>query len=168
MDITDAVDVSGQEKEYHDHFYVVAAAFDPGKNTGVVVLGLDGPAETVDLLHANTVEFCRLGDEDMFTYENVLTRFKPDVILVEDVIIGGRMNRDKFIQIRAFDRTLCISYAYQEANRKSKNITVYRTKPETRKHWSNTPRGLSIHARDAYRHIMSWWVTEGRHGDWRK
>ncbi len=162
------MDVTEQQKEYHDQFYVTIAAFDPGKNTGLVVVGLDGPAAATDLLYADTVEFCRFADQDMYTYEMVLTRHKPDVIIVEDVVTSGRLNNDKFIQIRAFDRALAVSYYYQARNRKSKKIAVYRAKPEVRKRWTHPHEDLtSPHTRDAYRHIMSWWMMTGQYGKWR-
>lgn len=135
---------------------VVIAAFDPGQTTGFAVVRMDRP--TGEELWWDKRQMS-LQHMTMPVLMELMNLFKPDVVLIEDVVRSGRLNEDKFKQICAFDRCVQVTMNYDMG----RLTQVHVVPPEQRKRWKEAPRNIGRHGRDAYRHIRAWWmITEGK------
>lgn len=125
---------------------------DPGKTTGVCVVLLKKSGK-VDAINSMELSLGNLARELSELYYKFGWAYSYSLsVVIEDVVKTGRMNKDKFDQIVAFERA-CSTVNYkqkviQPENRKRHNIKVP-------KHVTGT------HARDAYRIAVAYMLQEG-------
>lgn len=133
-------------------------AFDPGETTGyaIVLARAGSPYVLVSGEFKLDEVGCQAG--------NLLVTHRPEVVLLETVLLGGHLDRDKEVQLRAHDRIYCAmihqDHCYQEflqlapESRKRPEVTV-----------SREVKGP--HAREAARHALAWLVRRqgGTHAD---
>lgn len=123
---------------------------DPGRTTGVVVL--DFIEDSIDVLYYDEIILEPVGFRSFNLLLSLTTQYHPDIMVIEDVVLHGPFNRDKFDQCKAFmqaylaaNTALCGMYP---------TIPVAYVTPEVRKRAGLSSLTASVikggHARDAF------------------
>jgi len=129
---------------------------DPGKTTGVCVVLLKKSGK-VDAINSKELSLGNLARELSEIYCKMALAYAHSLsVVIEDVVKTGRMNKDKFDQIVAFERAC--------------NMVDYKQKviqPENRKrHNIKVPKQVTgTHARDAYKIAVAYMLQEGFIGE---
>jgi len=128
---------------------MIIIGVDPGKTTGVCVSDLTNNKLTPVFSYEDDISAVQ---ETIQKAERVFE--DPVVVVVEDVVKTGRMNKDKFDQIVAFDR----------ARTATKGEAVIIPPEATKKHKVKPPKIVKgRHARDAFRVIIAYLIREGKY-----
>ena len=132
-------------------------AFDPGLNTGMCTADLDTQkvtTVTIDFKHLSSFDL--LVDLNNPTIVSII-REKGVLFVVEKVVQTGRLNNDKYTQIRAYDRITQAIQMFMKLHDEEDNIYYTEITPEQRKHLSiKVPTGIhGSHARDAYKQAIT-------------
>ena len=125
---------------------------DPGKTTGICVVEMEknyghSPVFWQQLKLDELAQFLK-GIIDYY-------RNQIKMVAVESVVMSGILNKDKFEQIRAFDRSIYIvTQEFYADDIKPKVVTIA---PESRKAARvRVPKEVKgVHAKDAYRVAVS-------------
>ncbi len=112
---------------------------DPGKVTGVCIVKISSCKTYQKPYYSTEVPLDKL-TADMI--DNVVTSYRVDHVVIEDVVKSGHLSKDKFNQIRAFDR------CYQGVRKAGIEPTII--SPETRKRGRKAPKGVKSHVKDAF------------------
>lgn len=128
---------------------------DPGKTTGACFVKVS----TLDKSYQQAYQSTEIPLDKLTAdfIDSLITTYRADEVVIEDVVKSGHLSKDKFNQIRAFDR--CAQGA------KKAGIDPDIISPEVRKRGKKEPpKSLTGHVKDAYL-IATYKYTGGDGGE---
>lgn len=140
---------------------MIILGIDPGKTTGwCAVMTI---AATENPIPVSWGQFGITEDIEKLL-STIITKHKVEVAVVECVVKAGRMTRGKIDQLEAYNRIVTVL----NGNTRTKLsvagksvLTIVQIPPQTRKIVRSVPREIrGIHARDAYRQAVAYWLVE--------
>ena len=129
---------------------------DPGRMTGMVVVDLAG--DVLDVVYYDEIMLEPVGYRPFNLLLSYVVQYHPDIVVIEDVVVSGPFNKDKFDQSKAF------MMAYLATNTGLAGVyptpSVAYIPPEVRKRVTlDIPEKMVVkgnHARDAFALVIAY------------
>lgn len=123
---------------------------DPGLTTGVTII--DVIDDVVEVLYTDEILLEPVGYRAFNLLCSLVIQYRPDIMVIEDVVLHGPFNKDKFAQCKAFWQAYLATNTFLWGSHP--NIPVACVSPEFRKRANLSLPVLSFikgkHARDAF------------------